>query len=326
MSWRVDSYFINVGLGDGAIHILFNEATKQIHKSILIDGGLFSGATQVKHAITKLEDNYGMKDTTRLVFDAVVVTHWDEDHFQGTMEMLRQGCYGLPAKSRCTHVLNKKTTFYCPEKSRTNAKDSLYVFKKDDNDEEWVGIREEEGSDNITTLCKVVSGKACLGIDFFTGVKFEGDIPAALKKHFEKENKMKKEEKNRPVMLCLGADLIRIDGDLMDKGRTTPKNASSLMTTLMMWDYATQRPRVHLYTGGDAEEWQEDAMLEWLTDNIHKDIKIDAIKAGHHGSHFATTTAFFDHGIEWLVYSAAEDYGHPGRKNSRFGMLHPSIG
>ncbi|KAF2657052.1 hypothetical protein K491DRAFT_348351 [Lophiostoma macrostomum CBS 122681] len=311
MAWRVDSYFINVGLGDGAIHILFNEASNGIHKAILVDGGVKPGATQLKHAILKVEKLYGITKPDRLEFDAVVVTHWDEDHFQGMMEMIWQGFFG-PGKDKGTHISLQNTVFYCPDKSKESATDTLYTFKNSGGMEQISIRRSTDANSDAKLVCKAVCGTECLGIDFFSGQKFDGDIAAKLKTHFAKEKKDNNEPKNRPIMLCVGADLVRIDGEDMEKGRTTPKNASSIMATLMMWDPSTKRPRVHLYTGGDAEEWQENEMLDWLETVLHKDIKIDAIKAGHHGSHFATTARFFDHDIDWFVYSAAEDYGHPG--------------
>lgn len=43
-AWRVGSYFINVGLGDGAIHLLLDENKMEKHdqvvSAVLVDGGI----------------------------------------------------------------------------------------------------------------------------------------------------------------------------------------------------------------------------------------------------------------------------------------------
>ena len=104
----VASFFININTGDAAIHILYSRADalamKRVERAILLDGG--SQRTGVNHGvphpnidqtIIDIEEQFQCQgrpnagrngDRPRLIFDAFVVSHWDDDHAEGVMWFL----------------------------------------------------------------------------------------------------------------------------------------------------------------------------------------------------------------------------------------------
>lgn len=90
---NVVSYHINVAAGDSAIHVLEGpksdtDTTIICHHAVLIDGGRQCSATgtPLQATIAKLQTHYGV-----FQFDAIVITHWDTDHFAGIVNLLCRG-------------------------------------------------------------------------------------------------------------------------------------------------------------------------------------------------------------------------------------------
>ncbi|KAF3104127.1 hypothetical protein TWF102_000174 [Orbilia oligospora] len=92
--YGVDSYHINVGAGDCAIHLLTrftyqggNETIPRIKRAVLVDFGWEqghqwgSGYEGLKQTLGVIRRKYNLDSD--LKFDAVVITHWDGDHFHG---------------------------------------------------------------------------------------------------------------------------------------------------------------------------------------------------------------------------------------------------
>lgn len=80
-STKVHSWHINIDVGDGAIHLLINEAATpkpQILKAVLIDAGLAKNVEAVTNAIVEIQKAYALPaGDTNLKFDSVIITHWD---------------------------------------------------------------------------------------------------------------------------------------------------------------------------------------------------------------------------------------------------------
>jgi hypothetical protein len=100
--YELHSFHINIGTGDCSIHLLVDinddsddngERKKQgrIHQAILVDGG--EGTNKPVVSITKtmetITDTYNLpvKDE-KLMFDSIIVTHWDRDHWAGMIGLL----------------------------------------------------------------------------------------------------------------------------------------------------------------------------------------------------------------------------------------------
>ncbi|EGX53135.1 hypothetical protein AOL_s00006g513 [Orbilia oligospora ATCC 24927] len=94
--YGVDSYHINVGAGDCAIHLLTrftyqggNETIAGIESAVLVDFGWEqghqwgSGYEGLKQTLGVIRRKYNLNSESDIKFDAVVITHWDGDHFHG---------------------------------------------------------------------------------------------------------------------------------------------------------------------------------------------------------------------------------------------------
>ncbi|OJJ42076.1 hypothetical protein ASPZODRAFT_20802 [Penicilliopsis zonata CBS 506.65] len=173
VKYSVESYQVAIPGGDCSIHLLLsnppeNQATftqdlqgsekanavfyrkigsakpekTEIVSAVLVDGG-YDGAggtfkgkdacVSIKEAVTDIEQRYGVK----LKFDAWVVTHWDRDHFCGTLQWIVNDLSEQyrkdrkvkeekdPSRHRFTYFKYDDatgecmTTLYCPVYDRT---------------------------------------------------------------------------------------------------------------------------------------------------------------------------------------------------------------
>jgi len=118
--WEVHSWHISVPIGESAIHLLAERKVDRpstvkptpptIHRAILIDGGKPHGAaaSSIRDVIAVIQERYqfadgvGFEDDAHYVkptttpskslrFDAVVISHWDTDHYEGVFGLLEQG-------------------------------------------------------------------------------------------------------------------------------------------------------------------------------------------------------------------------------------------
>ncbi|KAI5358084.1 putative ribonuclease Z/Hydroxyacylglutathione hydrolase [Septoria linicola] len=104
LNLSIDVYHINVeGKGDAAVHLLIHQDrafTKPfVLRAVLIDGGLSTGAERIKAVLKKIGPLYDFdaqqggrtSDADQLLwppFDSIVITHWDEDHYAGVVQLL----------------------------------------------------------------------------------------------------------------------------------------------------------------------------------------------------------------------------------------------
>ena len=109
IKYRVDSIHINVGQGDGAIHLLVDPQLIQddkptVKRACLVDGGEWqvvendgnmSGNERIRLAISRIKQNYFLSekhssdDPLVMRFDSVVITHWDSDHYGGIGKLIK---------------------------------------------------------------------------------------------------------------------------------------------------------------------------------------------------------------------------------------------
>ncbi|KAF3920981.1 hypothetical protein ABW20_dc0103144 [Dactylellina cionopaga] len=92
--YRVHSFHLNINEGDSAVHLLVDgtdedENQWKILKAVLIDGGRPKFAYVIRdfryYVNNQLNTKYigGFQS-----FDAIVITHWDGDHYQGVLSLL----------------------------------------------------------------------------------------------------------------------------------------------------------------------------------------------------------------------------------------------
>ncbi|UKZ78429.1 hypothetical protein TrVFT333_006169 [Trichoderma virens FT-333] len=284
-SYEVHSNFINVGAGDGAIHLLVKNKTI-IERAVLIDGGDKTAYEELKSAIFALKKSYGPLNTNNILFKftAIVITHWDGDHYRALTRVLHDD-FKLQGKST---LIDKNCTFYCPvtamnkiNNTKWRVKDGQLYFLDDHGER--------------IPICKAVISTDCIGVYQCAKLK----------------NKLS------PIFLIVGLDFCFVDDTtrtiLANERKKVTKareiNGASLMATII-WPRDDSNLRVSLYTGGDAEEERERHLLKWMG-NTEKDVFLDVVKTGHHGSHFALPENIVNFKSQAFVISAGQKHGHP---------------
>ena len=105
----------------------------------------------------------------------------------------------------------------------------------------------------------------------------------------------------------------RSDGRLriVDVGLKSIDFNRDSVISMLIWkdqaDPANKKPKLSLFTGGDAEWDMEDSLGDWI------DSKVEVLKTGHHGSLAGTSKEFVqkikpDH----VLLSAGNGHNHPG--------------
>ena len=344
MAYTVQSYYINVADGDCAIHLLLDQ-NNAIHKSILIDGGRVGHSNQVQATIDHIQQT--LNNNQNLQFNAIVVTHWDDDHFQGTQKLIRDdiiATYDIelaqgrsPDFIESKYMINRQnqippleTTFYCAETGFNphvvpddNHGAVYYRFRQQlvpPEDQLWIKIGEALPMTPEVVVripCKVVTGTACIGYDFFSNSKVvsQNNVILAVNEMTNLDVFLSNAPFNgAPGFFCVGADGYVAGG----RGQNAnTKNASSLMC-LVIWprQQPTDRWKISLYTGGDAEKPQELNLLEWLAlpnNDFARIESLGCIKAGHHGSLNGTHYDFFMLQPKTFIMSAGKKHGHPSK-------------
>lgn len=102
-SWRVDSIHLGLGVvGDSAIHLLVEQPNAGgaglVRYALLVDGGDNGGQARVLAAIANIEalvTKYDLSPLSsplakKLKFSAIVISHWDTDHWTGVLFAMRQ--------------------------------------------------------------------------------------------------------------------------------------------------------------------------------------------------------------------------------------------
>jgi hypothetical protein len=106
-NWRIHVWQITVPVGDCAIHLLVEEQNIQkdiVHRAVLIDGGKYEDSAvstiiKIIYIINftyqfALDKNFEDPDNAKkrnLRFDSIVITHWDWDHYDGVLGILKKG-------------------------------------------------------------------------------------------------------------------------------------------------------------------------------------------------------------------------------------------
>ncbi|KAF3922916.1 hypothetical protein ABW20_dc0100752 [Dactylellina cionopaga] len=106
--YGVDSFHINVGPGDCAIHLLTSftydtvsglETLPTIEKAVIVDFGYQQGSAWgsgyegLNRTLQVICAKYQLTSVADIKFDAVVITHWDLDHYGGLWSWIQHDMY-----------------------------------------------------------------------------------------------------------------------------------------------------------------------------------------------------------------------------------------
>lgn len=233
----IASYHINIGTGDSAIHVLEKPTTSDDPKgylhAVLVDGGLRTASTVLKSAIESISRNY-LKDEI-IKFDAIVVTHWDKDHYGGVVGLLKEdflkqskGKKGLDKKTlRSTYMKYDKdsldclTTFYAPywgpewNPSAIGGKNKHHgSLRHNENGSIVLLDIKLDAKDWVLGVCKLCcwaeGDSGYLRRELFTALEC-GRNPITNPKDLRKAyNLLNGAEKSLPGLFCIGGDGLEI--------------------------------------------------------------------------------------------------------------------
>ncbi|KAF5647991.1 transcriptional activator srcap [Fusarium sp. NRRL 52700] len=302
--WVVHSFHINVGAGDSAIHIRakasFTKPTEpptyEYDRVVLVDGGDGNndGCNRMQKLLEELPSLYtNTPVATMLPLDAIVVTHWDADHWEGIQNLMEanQRQYGsipfLKSKSKGL------TTIYAP----------------DDKFPKKCKFTVEQGDPLTITLghskkcAKFYHGETLIGADFFEDfVPRKDNLPGGGAKglYSTKGNGYKK-----PAMFCVACNKSTISNhkiSVIDSPITVTNMRS--IANIIVWPGG----KVSHYFAGDLNYQNESRIVDW----IGKDVTIPNIKLSHHGAKSSTP---LDMLVQYkptnVIISAGERNGHP---------------
>ncbi|KAI1817183.1 hypothetical protein GGS20DRAFT_592644 [Poronia punctata] len=126
--YEVHNFHLNIGLGDGSIHLFVDTSQKTkpwfrgtIKRAILLDGG--NGGSESVDCILRvfkwINRRYDLPDgDKKLMLDAVIITHWDQDHYKTMVQLVRRCMAGDPQRvsfARYDGSGNPMTYLYVPQ-------------------------------------------------------------------------------------------------------------------------------------------------------------------------------------------------------------------
>jgi len=138
-SYELHSFHMNIGVGDGSLHILVDTAAKTktgscgtIQRTILIDSGKQKNGpvSCIESTMKKIMTDYDLPEGDgNLKLDAAIITHWDADHYKTLIFLLRKYKSDLETKKvqflRYDKDGNPITVMYVPSwPSKMKKKDS----------------------------------------------------------------------------------------------------------------------------------------------------------------------------------------------------------
>lgn len=316
--WKIESFFLNIGLGDSAIHLRINITNNEVQGAVLIDGGLESAANTIENAIRNLRILYG-----NFEFTGIIVTHWDGDHYGGVLRLLLRDITQNTVNNLA--YIGQSTIFYCPARGCMKMNPN-FILAQDDFCYQQI----PPGGTNPTIhrLCRVVLGVDCIGVDFWTGRRIgQGhvQIPRFADLYINQRS-LPHGWENEPIFLCVGCDDEFISNPTLEPiplayhkppgvGEDVLNKSSIILISIWHKPHHQNpdRRRITLYTAGDAEEPEELEVLEWLKEipgQFHKPV-IDVLKPGHHGSAKSTPEDLVKFNTKFFIISAADGHGHP---------------
>ncbi|KAM7183885.1 hypothetical protein V8F20_012446 [Naviculisporaceae sp. PSN 640] len=333
----VQSYHFNVQAGDSAIHLLCtndSDDDMQILSAVLIDGGKGKGSNK-----GLLKEFLELKEFEDLKFDAVVVTHWDSDHYLGIYQLLEDDYIASGYDDDWKPSFFKfddddpQTRFYCPyfkkTKPKVNDLKSAYDKFTTDSTNTNLGITIDKAK--FESIALLFDGQH-IGTDFFNVIDKEPTAKQAdgfknPEQLVDWHSKLDwhKEHTGAPGLYCVAQNWKCIGGfstpgalkevrkvdepEILDTVDSTPTNQSSL-AAMLIWDDG----QISLYTGGDRDDPREIPIVEWsgCTGGPELGKNVTTVKASHHGACTSSPTTFFEKfNPQNVIISSGADYGHP---------------
>ena len=117
----VDTIHLNVGVGDCSIvcklqHVAGANAKPILISAVLIDGGYQSAAAVIKQCLTvQIPNRYDVTTMGgKVILTAVVITHWDGDHYGGVTNLIRTDLMEQSKGKSKDEIKSLRCSFFSP--------------------------------------------------------------------------------------------------------------------------------------------------------------------------------------------------------------------
>ncbi|KAF2108742.1 hypothetical protein BDV96DRAFT_652675 [Lophiotrema nucula] len=288
--WVVDNFQVPVPLGDCSIHLLVEYGV--IKRAIIMDGGksadVFKAYEQILSAIHAVQNRYGHKWR----FDAWVVTHWDEDHYEGVLDLFKANnmTWNLEGRVEKTFM----GAFFKPDAYLICGADPGYLRGLDarqSNGKFFLPAAEQRQAPALIEHFgnRVLFGKDLIGMDLFTRRKeldLEGNDLVdddneedGEERSRSEEDETLKQDDNRPRFCVVGANGVGIGG--FEQDGDPDKNETSILAII----YWPHEGKCSYFTGGDGNPKVElEAVVPWIRKTFKHSGSVRMMKLDHHGS------------------------------------------
>ncbi|KAK2459388.1 hypothetical protein APHAL10511_008593 [Amanita phalloides] len=335
--YKVEYIQVNINVGDCEIILLLEEdkdgGKDRIKYAVLVDGGMGHPIPlkNIKETFKKIAGRLDRKYRRLYPFklDAIVITHWDKDHYEGILKFLNNGFYDKG--ETVLKQWGKLTRLYVPYTPH-NLKTFDDDFEVDNG--ELKSIRDGKTETTKTTICKYIADMPAEDTTLLEGApvawNFDEQESQLIGRNLFTDSRPTLDQGNTanpkalvdahgatvPGLYCVAANnrfLGVVNGS--EGGDKSNKNRSSIVCMVIHPDGTVSH-----YFGGDAHQEIECKIMEWtgfttLTMQINTvgdNDRIAIVKASHHGSYTATpTTMCQTYKPKYFVFSAGNMYQHP---------------
>jgi hypothetical protein len=351
MTFHVDTFYVNIGIGDCALHLLINDDDNTIEKLMVVDTGDSKSARFVgkycrpQHILqtwSRIRTYYAHVPEEPQI-DVLVITHLDSDHwgacrelvgsqigFQVTDDMNNDQIAALRMKWFKYHNGVPLTEVVAPQPLTTPF--GMDAAPQNAGCESFLKFFWEatDGSGRnawVTNMARFRSRAVwLLGLNLFNIAN--GCIPWSEKATITSPAKLLAE--NPPIANQPGAYIICAEWQMLGETGTAPigshnvRNRTSI-GAMIMWN--TNPVRMSHYFAGDLEAPKEILIAKWImgrplsepiVDSDLGPVRVTSMKASHHGASSSTPMemllVFNPHRI---IFSCGTKHGHP-RKSSDY--------
>ena len=338
--YSVNYYQVNAGTGDCEIVLLLNNkvpSKQTIEKAVLIDGGEPTTyyLMNIRKTFDSIKQAFSLKT---LKFDAVIITHWDEDHYRGILELMSQdwdkASARVPWLKYNENTNHPDSILYIPYRFPPSRGNLTYVEGKETppnlylclgNDKMCKVISDSENG-SPTSLPKPqqfdINSSDLIGRELFNDFYNEDSLkqnkansPAGLVGIYS-------ELKGRPGLFCVAANYQYLSGgssenkdkDSSSANKDTPADSSltnkSSIVCLVIWPENNQ---VTHYLAGDAPLALEEAVVQWIgRDLVEGQVKV--VKASNQGARTSLPWTLFQNLKPfYILCSAGKAHEQPSK-------------
>lgn len=332
--YGIDSFHIAVGQGDAAIHLLVDVPADPTVKPTVISATLIDGGQEIGRGLKGIQNTMKIiakkytLDPKGLRFDSIVITHWDEDHYQGIVELIESdvttqlaGSSPPTLETICISFMkygdggrsDPQTVLYAPYWTVTRQNSKSAKFRNQKTSPARMDFK--HGSKWAEKICQLNFGDF-RGTDFLTNVALTSKTPQEVTSP-EALYDANPPAAGHPAIFCVGTNRLVLGPDAVDVvDKVNSYSNQSSICAMVIW----KGGKISSYFAGDANFDVENKVLKWSgTDGDTKGVF--NMKLSHHGAASSTPVEMLDgFNPKSIIVSAATSHQHP-RKFAVFGIF-----